>query len=201
MRRAKDMPGDRYDLNRFLAAQEDIYDDAVAEIRAGRKKSHWMWFIFPQSAGLGFSSTSQHFAISSAAEAGAYLAHPVLGRRLVECAEATLSVEGRTARDIFGSPDDLKLRSSLTGGLCPPDPLTRSLASRCAGSLRSRGSLAVLARRSLSQASGSSATLFVSTVLRRPAGRADAGAAGVRGCVRRRGMKPRPTYSGQKRPN
>jgi uncharacterized protein (DUF1810 family) len=108
------MPHDRDDLNRFLAAQEDVYDDAVAELRAGRKRSHWMWFIFPQFAGLGFSATSQHFAIRSAAEARAYLAHPVLGPRIVECAEATLSVDGRTARDIFGSPDDLKLRSSAT---------------------------------------------------------------------------------------
>ena len=108
------MPDDPHDLKRFLDAQDSIYDDALAEIRAGRKRSHWMWFIFPQFAGLGFSPTSQHFAINSIAEARAYLAHPVLGSRLVECAEATLSVEGRTAREIFGSPDDLKLRSSAT---------------------------------------------------------------------------------------
>ena len=108
------MADDPHDLKRFLDAQDGIYDDALDEIRAGRKRSHWMWFIFPQYAGLGFSPTSQHFAIDSAAEARAYLAHPVLGSRLVECAEATLSVEGRTAREIFGSPDDLKLRSSAT---------------------------------------------------------------------------------------
>lgn len=108
------MAGDHSDLNRFLAAQEGIYDEALAEIRAGRKRSHWMWFIFPQFKGLGFSATTQHFAIRSAAEARAYLAHPVLGPRLVECAEAALAIEGRTAREIFGSPDDLKLRSSAT---------------------------------------------------------------------------------------
>lgn len=108
------MTGDHYDLNRFLAAQEGLYDEALAEIRAGRKRSHWMWFIFPQFKGLGFSATSQHFAIRSAAEARAYLAHPVLGPRVIECAEAALAIEGRTAREIFGSPDDLKLRSSAT---------------------------------------------------------------------------------------
>ncbi|HEY0875961.1 MAG TPA: DUF1810 domain-containing protein [Vicinamibacterales bacterium] len=108
------MSGDHSDLNRFLAAQEGIYDEALAEIRAGRKRSHWMWFIFPQFKGLGFSATSQHFAIRSAAEARAYLAHPVLGPRVIECAEAALAIEGRTAREIFGSPDDLKLRSSAT---------------------------------------------------------------------------------------
>ena len=108
------MTEDRHDLNRFLAAQEGLYDQALAEIRQGRKQSHWMWFVFPQVKGLGFSATSQHFAIRSAAEARAYLAHPVLGPRLVECAEAALSIEGQTAREIFGSPDDLKLRSSAT---------------------------------------------------------------------------------------
>lgn len=108
------MPRDPHDLTRFLAAQDGIYDDALAEIKAGRKRSHWMWFVFPQFAGLGFSATSRHFAIRSAAEARAYLAHPVLGPRLVECAETALSIEGRTAREIFGSPDDLKLKSSAT---------------------------------------------------------------------------------------
>ena len=108
------MAGDHSDLNRFLAAQEGIYGEALAEIRAGRKRSHWMWFIFPQFKGLGFSATTQHFAIRSAAEARAYLAHPVLGPRVIECAEAALAIEGRTAREIFGSPDDLKLRSSAT---------------------------------------------------------------------------------------
>jgi uncharacterized protein (DUF1810 family) len=101
-------------LNRFVEAQADCYADALAEIRRGRKETHWMWFIFPQFRGLGFSSTSQYYAIASRAEAEAYLQHPVLGPRLVECAEAALSHGGRPAREIFGSPDDMKLRSSAT---------------------------------------------------------------------------------------
>jgi uncharacterized protein (DUF1810 family) len=108
------MADDPYDLRRFLRGQEGVYEDALAEIRAGRKRSHWMWFIFPQFRGLGFSATSQYFAIRSADEARAYVAHPVLGPRLVECAEAALSVRERSAREIFGSPDDLKFRSSAT---------------------------------------------------------------------------------------
>jgi uncharacterized protein (DUF1810 family) len=106
--------GDPYNLHRFVQAQEDDYEQALAEIRRGRKQSHWMWYIFPQFAGLGFSSTSQRYAIKSVAEAAAYLAHPVLGQRLTECAEAVLRVEGRSAFEIFGSPDELKLRSSAT---------------------------------------------------------------------------------------
>jgi uncharacterized protein (DUF1810 family) len=105
---------DRHELSRFLDRQAPVYADALAEIRAGRKQSHWMWFIFPQYAGLGVSPTAMHYAISSVAEAEAYLRHPVLGPRLVECAEAVLRIEGRTAHDIFGSPDDLKLRSCAT---------------------------------------------------------------------------------------
>ena len=107
-------PGDAHDLARFVAAQEGVYGRALAEIRGGRKRSHWMWFIFPQYQGLGFSETSRRYAIRSAAEARAYLAHPVLGPRLLECAEAVLGVEGRTATEVFGSPDDMKLRSSAT---------------------------------------------------------------------------------------
>ena len=105
---------DQHDLSRFLDAQNGIYEQALGEIRAGRKRSHWMWFIFPQFAGLGFSPTSQHYAIKTISEARAYLEHPVLGARLVECAEAALSVHADTAREIFGSPDDLKLRSCAT---------------------------------------------------------------------------------------
>jgi uncharacterized protein (DUF1810 family) len=105
---------DPYDLNRFLLAQADTYERALAEVRAGRKESHWMWFVFPQFAGLGASSTSQFYAIKSAAEARAYLAHPVLGPRLAECAEAALAVEGKSALEVFGSPDDAKLRSCAT---------------------------------------------------------------------------------------
>jgi uncharacterized protein (DUF1810 family) len=104
----------RYDLARFVTAQEHDYPHALAEIRRGRKDSHWMWYVFPQFDGLGTSTTSRYFAIKSVDEAKAYLAHPVLGRRLLECVDAVLQVDGRSARDIFGSPDDLKLRSSAT---------------------------------------------------------------------------------------
>jgi uncharacterized protein (DUF1810 family) len=107
---------DPYHLQRFVAAQDDrgTYDRAVAELRAGRKTSHWMWFIFPQIAGLGYSPTSQLYAISSLGEARAYLAHPVLGARLLECATILTGLGGRTAAQIFGDVDALKLRSSIT---------------------------------------------------------------------------------------
>lgn len=105
---------DPYDLQRFLRAQEPIYATALAELRGGQKRSHWMWFIFPQIEGLGQSPTSKYYAIKSLTEAQAYLQHPVLGPRLRECAEAILAIEGRSAAEIFGFPDDLKLRSSMT---------------------------------------------------------------------------------------
>ncbi len=108
------MTADPHNLARFVDAQEHDYARALSEIKAGRKRSHWMWYIFPQFEGLGSSPTSRHFAIKSAEEAAAYLAQPVLGPRLLECAEALLQVEGRTATEIFGSPDDMKLRSSVT---------------------------------------------------------------------------------------
>lgn len=108
------MDPDPHDLSRFVQAQEGVYDRALAEIAGGRKRSHWMWFIFPQLEGLGFSPTSRRFAIRSLAEAEAYLGHPKLGPRLVACAEAALGVAGRSASEIFGSPDDLKLRSCAT---------------------------------------------------------------------------------------
>ena len=105
---------DPYDLARFLEAQEDVYQRALPELKGGRKQSHWMWFIFPQFAGLGFSATSRRYAIKSRDEALAYLRHPVLGPRLRRCAKTVLGLEGRSAKEIFGSPDDLKLRSSAT---------------------------------------------------------------------------------------
>jgi uncharacterized protein (DUF1810 family) len=105
---------DPHDLSRFVQAQADDYQQALSEVRAGRKQSHWMWYIYPQFAGLGFSPTSRQYAIKSVAEAEAYLRHPVLGPRLLECCEAVLAVQGRSASDIFGSPDDVKLRSSAT---------------------------------------------------------------------------------------
>ena len=102
------------DLSRFLKAQEYDYAQALREIRAGRKRSHWMWYIFPQIQGLGFSSTAQYYAIRDLNEAKDYLAHPVLGARLKEISEALLELDGLSAHEIFGYPDDLKLRSSMT---------------------------------------------------------------------------------------
>lgn len=105
---------DPFDLGRFVAAQAASHDVALREIRAGRKESHWMWYVFPQIDGLAMSGMSARYAIKSAEEARAYLEHPLLGARLRECAEAVLGVEGRTVGQIFGYPDDLKLRSSAT---------------------------------------------------------------------------------------
>jgi uncharacterized protein (DUF1810 family) len=102
------------DLERFVEAQAGVYEHALAELVAGRKRTHWMWFVFPQLAGLGRSTTAQRFAIRDLDEARAYLAHPVLGPRLAECAAALLPHAGRTAEQILGHPDDLKLRSSMT---------------------------------------------------------------------------------------
>jgi uncharacterized protein (DUF1810 family) len=103
-----------YDLDRFVAAQDRDYETVLGELRRGRKSSHWIWFIFPQIAGLGYSAMSQHFAIGSLDEARGYLAHPVLGPRLRECVRLVLAVEGRTAEEILGSIDAMKLRSSMT---------------------------------------------------------------------------------------
>ncbi len=108
------MSGEPYDLGRFLEAQQACYPRALAELTAGQKTSHWMWFIFPQLQGLGSSPMARRYALASLAEARAYLAHPVLGARLRECTRAVLAVEGQSAHQIFGSPDDLKLRSCLT---------------------------------------------------------------------------------------
>jgi uncharacterized protein (DUF1810 family) len=109
---------DPLNLDRFVQAQVADYERALAEISNGRKRSHWMWYIFPQFDGLAFSPTSKFYAIKSRAETQAYLEHPVLGPRLIACAEAALGVEDRTAREIFGSPDDLKLRSCATLFAC-----------------------------------------------------------------------------------
>jgi uncharacterized protein (DUF1810 family) len=103
-----------YNLNRFVEAQNSVYDEVCSELRAGKKTGHWMWFVFPQIKGLGYSPTSKIFAISSLEEARAYLQHPILGRRLVECTEFVNDSSGLTIHDIFGSPDDLKFHSSMT---------------------------------------------------------------------------------------
>lgn len=107
-------PDDPFGLSRFLAAQAGIYDQALSEIEQGSKRSHWMWFIFPQFIGLGNSDYAVKYAIRSLDEARAYLEHPLLGPRLRESAKACFAVEGKTASEIFGYPDDLKLRSSMT---------------------------------------------------------------------------------------
>ncbi|WP_257168314.1 DUF1810 domain-containing protein [Bradyrhizobium sp. SRS-191] len=102
------------DLSRFIDAQNSIYSRVTAELAAGQKQSHWMWFVFPQVAGLGSSAMAQRYAIGSRAEAEAYLAHPVLGPRLVECTRLVLAVTGKSLRQILGSPDDVKFRSCTT---------------------------------------------------------------------------------------
>ena len=109
-----DLSNDPFDLERFVQAQAADYDQALSELRDGEKRSHWMWYIFPQIEGLGHSSMSRRYSIKSAAEAGAYLAHRILGSRLRECAAVVNGIAGRSAHEIFGSPDDMKLRSSMT---------------------------------------------------------------------------------------
>ncbi len=110
----KQPPDDAFDPGRFLEAQAGTYAQALQELHAGQKRSHWMWFVFPQFDGLGMSATSRHFAIRSLEESRAYLHHPVLGPRLVECTKAVNALAGRTVHEIFGSPDDMKFRSSMT---------------------------------------------------------------------------------------
>ncbi|MDB5446662.1 MAG: hypothetical protein JWQ97_1979 [Phenylobacterium sp.] len=129
------MMADDFDLARFVDAQARNYADALAELKRGRKASHWMWYVFPQAAGLGSSPMAQTYAIGSLAEARAYLAHPVLGPRLREGVDAVLAVEGRSAHAIFGSPDDLKLRSSLTlfAEAAPEEPRFREALAKYFG--------------------------------------------------------------------
>ena len=124
-----------YDLDRFVLAQMQVYEDVLAELRRGQKTGHWMWFIFPQVAGLGSSDMSRRFAIASLDEAVAYLAHPVLGARLLECASAVLATRGRTAKEIFGPIDAVKLRSCATlfHRAAPNEPLFGELLDRYYG--------------------------------------------------------------------
>lgn len=103
-----------HDLERFLDAQDEVIETVRAELKAGKKRSHWIWFIFPQLRGLGHSAMSERYAISSREEASAYLAHPILGSRLIECTQLVRAVENRSIEEIFGYPDDLKFRSSMT---------------------------------------------------------------------------------------
>jgi uncharacterized protein (DUF1810 family) len=127
---------DPYDLERFVTAQKPVYERVLRELRAGDKETHWMWFVFPQIAGLGRSPTAVRYAISSLDEAKLYLAHPILGARLRECAKLVLDVDGRTAREIFGSVDEMKFRSCLTLFMkaTPDEPLfARCLAKYFGG--------------------------------------------------------------------
>lgn len=140
------MPG--WDLERFVAAQAPIYDRVLAELRAGSKQTHWMWFVFPQIAGLGRSPMARAYAIASLEEARAYLAHPMLGARLRESTRAALA-SGRAASAVFGSPDDLKFRSSMTlfGAADPEEPLFRQALDAMCGGERDPATLDLLAAR------------------------------------------------------
>ena len=123
---------DHFDLTRFIIAQEMVYSRVLFELRNGRKRTHWMWFIFPQIGGLGNSSTTKRYAIKSIEEAQEYLNHPLLGKRLKECAETVLAVEGRSISEIFGYPDDLKLKSSTTlfENVADSDPIYASMLNK-----------------------------------------------------------------------
>jgi uncharacterized protein (DUF1810 family) len=138
---------DAYDLKRFVDAQHMVYANVVAELSRGKKRSHWMWFIFPQIAGLGFSSMAERFAIASPEEATAYLAHEVLGKRLRECTRLVLDVRDTTAHNIFGSPDDLKFRSSMTlFAAVSDDPLYGEAITRYYAGEKDQATLGILAR-------------------------------------------------------
>ncbi|RYU75827.1 DUF1810 domain-containing protein [Hymenobacter persicinus] len=141
------MPADNH-LNRFLDAQQSSYAAALAETWAGRKRSHWMWFVFPQIQGLGLSETSRFYAIHDLAEAESYLRHPVLGARLVEISQALLALEPADAGRIFGSPDDMKLRSSMTlfAALPSPNPVFQAVLDKFFGGAADEKTRRLLAR-------------------------------------------------------
>jgi uncharacterized protein (DUF1810 family) len=136
-----------FDLDRFVQAQAPVIDTVRAELGAGRKRSHWMWFVFPQLKGLGASSTARFYGIDSLAEARAYLTHPILGPRLRECCELMLAVPDRSAHDILGSPDDLKFRSCLTlfALAAPDEPVFRQGLERFYGGEADGRTVATLA--------------------------------------------------------
>jgi uncharacterized protein (DUF1810 family) len=139
---------DPYDLDRFVRAQVGDYEQALSEIMTGRKRTHWMWFIFPQIDGLAFSSTSKRYSIKSIDEARAYLDHAVLGPRLFKCAEAAVNVEGKSATTIFGSPDDLKLQSCATLFECvsPPNSVFDRILEKYYGGERDAKTLRLLGK-------------------------------------------------------
>jgi uncharacterized protein (DUF1810 family) len=140
---------EEFDLERFVTAQEHIVSNVERELAAGHKRSHWMWFVFPQLRGLGHSSMAQHYGIGSLAEARAYLAHPVLGRRLLEWTALVNRVAGRSANAIFGSPDDLKFRSSMTlfGAARPAETAFREALEKYFGGDGDRMTIDLLADR------------------------------------------------------
>jgi uncharacterized protein (DUF1810 family) len=126
---------DPFDLQRFVEAQDSVYARVTAELAAGHKRSHWIWFIFPQIAGLGLSAMAQRFAVGSRAEAEAYLAHATLGQRLIECTTLVLAVRDKTIHEILGAPDDMKFRSSMTlfGAVSPQAVFDQAIAAYYAG--------------------------------------------------------------------
>ena len=138
---------DAYDLRRFIDAQAPVFDTVAAELAAGRKRSHWMWFVFPQIDGLGYSAMAQRYAIGSLAEAQAYLAHPVLGERLRRCTDLLLAVEGKGITAVLGSPDDMKFRSCMTlfGLAAPDEPRFRAALARYFDGVPDRATLERLA--------------------------------------------------------
>jgi uncharacterized protein (DUF1810 family) len=136
---------DPFDLQRFVDAQDGVYRRVVAELSAGRKQSHWMWFIFPQIAGLGFSAMAQRYAMSSTEDAAAYLAHGILGPRLVECTGLVLGVKDKTICAILGSPDDLKFRSSMTlFSAVSDDPIFDAAIAKYYAGAKDRATLDIL---------------------------------------------------------
>jgi uncharacterized protein (DUF1810 family) len=147
----------RFDLDRFVTAQNPVYDDVAAELGAGRKRTHWMWFVFPQLRGLGRSSTAHHYGLDGAEEAAAYWRHPVLGPRLQQCTRLVLAADGRSAHDIFGSPDDLKLGSCMTlfeAIASAETPVFGEVLERCCAGERDARTLNLLGRGSPPAQSG-----------------------------------------------
>jgi uncharacterized protein (DUF1810 family) len=140
---------DPFELQRFVNAQAPVYAQAMSELRSGRKRSHWMWFVFPQIAGLGHSAMAHRYAIASRDEAVAFLEHPTLGSRLRECTETVCGIEDRSIGEIFGSPDDVKFRSSMTlFEAVSGDPIFRNALDKFCAGVRDRATMAILQKQS-----------------------------------------------------
>ncbi|GAB2533183.1 DUF1810 domain-containing protein [Spirosoma aerophilum] len=135
-------------LKRFLDAQEANYTDALAEIKRGKKQTHWMWYVFPQITGLGFSETAKYYSIHDLAEANAYFAHPLLGKRLIDISEAMLAIDGKTANQVLGSPDDMKLQSCMTlfGSLPNTDPVFQAVLEKFYNGKKDQKTIEILNR-------------------------------------------------------